>query len=184
LRARLTRRASQQARGAPSAPREPKPQKHIITAYNRDNQMLLRRKKARCAVLRLRRRRAQHACVLLGRGPLRARGSQAAAPHSVAGFVGAHDTTVLSGCRCAVSSATPANACKRLSSVSLPCSTRAGDCKRSRHEAHSHARRADSGFAEGASPQGATPERDAHPPSLRSSAPSSWAFCSIRRGRP
>ena len=34
-------------RGAPAAPREPKPQKHILTAYNRDNQMLMRRKKVR-----------------------------------------------------------------------------------------------------------------------------------------
>jgi hypothetical protein len=51
--AELTRYATaQQARGAPSAPREPKPQKHIITAYNRDNQMLLRRKKARPGALR------------------------------------------------------------------------------------------------------------------------------------
>jgi len=35
-----------QARGAPPV-REPKAQKHILTAYNRDNQMLMRRKKAR-----------------------------------------------------------------------------------------------------------------------------------------
>jgi hypothetical protein len=39
-----------QTRG-PAAAREPKPQKHILTAYNRDNQMLMRRKKARAQLL-------------------------------------------------------------------------------------------------------------------------------------
>lgn len=39
-----------QPRGASAAaPREAKAAKHILTAYNRDNQMLLRRKKVRRA---------------------------------------------------------------------------------------------------------------------------------------